>query len=85
MDIGSICFFDLERFWIRVFPFGQSIWTPEGCMEADHQQDPYNTLDSLKASMSANSATLEDFRVPKVFWWVLLMVHTQSPKKKEQF
>ena len=25
MDIGSICFYDLGRFWIWVFPFGQSI------------------------------------------------------------
>ena len=28
MDIGSICFCDLERLWIWIwiFPFGQSIW-----------------------------------------------------------
>jgi len=34
--------------------------------EADHQQDPNNTFDSLKASMSANPATMEDYRVSKV-------------------
>ena len=33
---------------------------------ADHQQDPNNTFGSLKASMSANPATMEAFRVSKV-------------------
>ena len=48
---------------------------------ADHQQDPNNTFGSLKASMSANPATMEAFRVSKVLWWVLLRVLSQSPKK----
>ena len=34
---------------------------------ADHQKDPNDTFDSLKASKSANPATMEDFRVSKVF------------------
>ena len=49
---------------------------------ADYQQDPNNTFDSLKASLSANSATMEDF---EVLWWVLLRVHAQSQKKIEHF
>jgi len=48
---------------------------------ADHQQDPNNTFCSLKALMSANPATMEDFRMSKVLWWVLLRVLSQSPKK----
>ena len=48
---------------------------------ADHQQDPNYTFDSLKASMSAISATMEAFRVSKVLWRVLLRVFSQSPKK----
>ena len=48
---------------------------------ADHQQYPNSTFGSLKASMFANPATMEAFRVSKVLWWVLLRVHSQSPKK----
>ena len=33
---------------------------------ADHQQDPNNTFGSLKATMSANPATMEAFRVSSV-------------------
>ena len=48
---------------------------------ADHQQYPNSTFGSMKASMFANPATMEAFRVSKVLWWVLLRVHSQSPKK----
>merc|ERR1711946_80575 len=48
---------------------------------ADHQQYPNSTFGSLKASMFANPATMEAFRVSKVLWWVLLRVHSHSPKK----
>ena len=48
---------------------------------ADHQQDPNNTFCSPNASMSANPATMEAFRVSKVLWWVLLRVLSHFPKK----
>ena len=48
---------------------------------ADHQQYANSTFYSLKASMFAIPATMEAFRVSKVLWWVLLRVHSQSPKK----
>ena len=53
-------------------------------MGADHQQDPNNT-DSLKASMSGNSATMEDFRgVKSVMVGPVNGPYTVS-KKIEQF
>ena len=36
---------------------------------ADHQKYPNSTFSSLKASIFANPATMEAFRVSKVLWW----------------
>ena len=48
-------------------------------MGADHQQDPNNTFDSLKASMSLNPAAIEAFRESEVLWWFLLRTLSQFP------
>ena len=49
---------------------------------ADHQQDPNYTFDSLKASMSAKSATMEAFRVSKLLWRVLLRAFHSLQKNR---